>query len=219
MCVDRPRRPHGIHEAAAIASRAGDARLYVTRKPGMSSLLEPDPSVVGRFSHAGRFQVVESTHVPTLPLDSAASTHDFEDACFLKIDTQGTELDILRSGERLLPSVLGVEVEVSFSAFYRGQALFADVDAFLRERGFKLFLLHRTNMRHAHTRRDLFSRRVTVYGHALYFRDSATLDPAGRRVCSDCCWHSAISTSRSRLPALISWRKWNGSPWSRHVRR
>lgn len=165
---------------AAIAGRAGDAELYVTQKPGMSSLLEPDMAVVDRFARAQRFQTIRTETVPTLPLDAAASTHGFADACFLKIDTQGTELEILRSGEELIRTVLGIKIEVSFYPLYRGQALFADVDAFLRQRGFELFLLNRINLRHANARPDLFSRRVTVYGHALYFRKPTPQDAAAR---------------------------------------
>jgi FkbM family methyltransferase len=155
---------------SAIAPVSGTASLYQTRKPGMSSLLVPDSMVVRQFARAGRFEVVGCTQVPTIPLDGAAVRYGFTDACFLKLDTQGTELDILRSGETLLSSVRGVEVEASFRAFYRGQPLFADVDAFLREHGFELFLLNRTNIRHMTARPDLVSRRVTVYADALYFR-------------------------------------------------
>jgi len=165
---------------AAIAAQMGTATLYLTQKPGMSSLLEPDPTVVQQFVRSGRFAVVGSTQVPTLSLDEAATEYGFIDASFLKIDTQGTELEILRSGDALLKSLLGVRVEVSFRAFYREQPLFGDVDAFLRGRGFELFLLSRTNLRHAPARADLISRRVTAYGQALYFRDGTGLDSPRR---------------------------------------
>jgi FkbM family methyltransferase len=165
---------------AAIAARTGTATLYLTRKAGMSSLLEPNRSVVEKFVRSARFGVVGSTQVAAVTLDEAAINYGFTDASFLKIDTQGTELEILRSGDRLLKSVVGVRVEVSFRAFYREQPLFGDVDAFLRDRGFELFLLNRTNLRHAPARPDVISRRVTVYGQALYFRDVAALDWPGR---------------------------------------
>ncbi|ACF14588.1 conserved hypothetical protein [Chloroherpeton thalassium ATCC 35110] len=58
---------------------------------------------------------------------------------FIKLDTQGTELDILKGGVKTLGNVLGIEVEVSFSEIYKYQSLFSDVSDFLREQGFEFF--------------------------------------------------------------------------------
>lgn len=165
---------------AAIGGSIGDAPMYVTKKAGMSSLLEPDPAVVQRFVRSDRFEVIGSVRVPTLTLDAAAAAHAFTDACFLKLDTQGTELDILRSGPDVMRTVVGVSVEMAFRPFYRGQPVFGEVDAFLRALGFELFQLERTNVRHAPAHLDLVSERVTTYAHALYFREAASSDAAGR---------------------------------------
>jgi FkbM family methyltransferase len=156
---------------AAIARHEGAATLYVTRKPGLSSLLPPDPEITRRFPACEKYEVVRSVDVPTLPLDTAAERYAFTDGCFLKLDTQGTELDILQSGERLLSGTLAVRVEVSFYPFYRGQPLFADVDAYLRTRGFALLSLQRTNLRAAGYSPDVYSRRVTAWAHCLYVRE------------------------------------------------
>jgi len=160
---------------AAIGS-GSSVVLHLTHKPGMSSLLEPNPAVVARFVRGGRFRVVDRINVSTLSLDAAAASYHFSDACFLKLDTQGTELDILRSGNELVSSVLGVRVEVAFYQFYRGQPLFGEVDAFLRAHGFELFILNRTNVRHAPAQPDVISRRVTIYAQALYFREARTAE-------------------------------------------
>jgi FkbM family methyltransferase len=160
----------------AIASTRGDADLHVTQQPGMSSLLEPDPAVVGRYYVASKFEVVKVVQVRTLPLDEAASVYDFSDAAFLKLDTQGTELDILRSGERLVDGpVMGVYTEASFHAFYKGQALFADIDAHLRQHGFELFSLSRTLLRRAGYMPSRYSTRVVAWAHCLYLREPETL--------------------------------------------
>jgi FkbM family methyltransferase len=161
---------------AAIAAEAGEATLYLTAQPGMSSLLEPDPDVAGRFVKAEAFEVVGASRVPTLPLDLAASRYGFEDACFLKIDTQGTELEILRSGPKLLSKTVAVYTEALFHPFYKGQPLFADVDAHLRGAGFRLAELRRTGLRGAGFRHDLYSERQTTWAHCLFLRDPATLD-------------------------------------------
>jgi hypothetical protein len=108
-------------------------------------------------------------------LDVAATAGGFTDACFLKLDTQGTELEILRSGAALLPSVLGVKVEASFRPYYRGQALFSDVDTYLRGHGFELFALERAHFRRTGYRPRLYSRRGLAWAHCLYLREPAGL--------------------------------------------
>jgi FkbM family methyltransferase len=160
----------------AMASQSGDATLWITEQPGMSSLLEPDPRVTSRFYLGPKFAVANKQMVPTTSLDAAAKRYGFEDACFLKVDTQGTELDILRSGAALVEGPLvGVHVETLFQPFYKGQSLFADVDQHLRAHGFSLFLLSRTSLRRAGYRPDLYSKRVVAWAHCLYLREPATL--------------------------------------------
>lgn len=171
----------------AIAPVEGTATLYFTAKAGMSSLLEPDPAVVRRLCLAPRFKVTSTAEVPTVPLDTAAARYGFEDASFLKIDTQGTELEILQSGRALVGrSVLGIYTESLFQPIYRNQTLFADVDTHLRAQGFTLFSVNRTLLRRRHHRADLFSRRMAAWVHALYLREPSTVavpgsGEAGRR--------------------------------------
>lgn len=165
----------------AIASRRGEAHLYMTHQPGMSSLLEPDLEVTKRFYLAAKFRVATVTKVPTVPLDDAASAYGFTDACFVKLDTQGTELEILQSGSRLLrESLLGVHTESLFHPFYKEQSLFADVDRYLRQNGFSLFSLSRTSLRRSGYRQSVYSKRVIAWAHCLYFREPETLLSADR---------------------------------------
>jgi FkbM family methyltransferase len=160
----------------AIATRRGLSSLHLTRAAGMSSLLPPDGAVAGRTHMAGKFAVVSVSEVPTIPLDDAARRYAFEDATFLKLDTQGSELDILQSGDRLVrESLVGVHTELWFQPFYTGQPLFADVDAHLRARGFSLFTLSRTALRRAGYRPALYSKRMVAWAHCLYMREPATL--------------------------------------------
>src|SRR5207245_10904604 len=57
----------------------------------------------------------------------------------IKLDTQGTEIDLLRGGEKCLRrSIFAVEAEVAFLPFYKNQALFTDVHNYLSGLGFQL---------------------------------------------------------------------------------
>jgi hypothetical protein len=119
--------------------------------------------------------VVSTIDVRCVTLDQAASRYGFEDAAFLKLDTQGTELDILRSGGQLMASLLGIHLEVSFQPFYSGQAIFHDVDAYLVQQGFTLRALNRTMLRRAGYRATIYSKRDVTWAHCLYLREPAAI--------------------------------------------
>ncbi len=172
--------------AEAVGRARGLANLYLTENPGMSSLLEPDPAVVRRLCVWRKFRVQSVSQVPVVPLDEAAERHGFLDAAFLKLDTQGTELDILQGGARILESAVGIYTEAAFQPLYKGQALFSDLDGYLRSQGFTLFSLDRTMLRRARFSKPMFSRRMVAWAHCLYLREPETLADAkgdpGRRL-------------------------------------
>lgn len=61
---------------------------------------------------------------------------------FLKLDTEGSELDILRGAEITLAStILGVRIEALFVEIYKGCPLFGDIHKFMLSRGFELLNL------------------------------------------------------------------------------
>jgi hypothetical protein len=81
--------------------------------------------------------------VETVSLDAACARESLPAADFLKIDTQGSELDILRGAEQSLKAAAMVELEVEFVEVYKGQPLFHDVSQFMADRGFELLYLNR----------------------------------------------------------------------------
>ncbi len=126
----------------AVSDAEGATPLDILNAHYSSSLLKPLPEVGGsgqRLDLTVRERVtVAKKTLDTLVADAGMpATIDL-----LKIDTQGTELQVLRGAERVLPRVRLIWVEVSFVALYEGSALFADVHAFLRSRGFRLYSIH-----------------------------------------------------------------------------
>jgi hypothetical protein len=77
-------------------------------------------------------------------LDQIVERLDFPTIDLLKIDTDGYELDVLRGATQTLDrGCLAVEVEVQFHGKTDDQAnVFANIDAFLRRRGFTLMKLN-----------------------------------------------------------------------------
>lgn len=148
----------------AVGRSTTNRQFFVTEAPELSSLLEPLTEVVGRPG----WRVKHVEHVDTISLDALAARDELPQPIdFLKLDTQGSELEILRSGgETVLNGVLGVGVEVEFRELYRQQPRFSEIEQYLRDQGFELMLLEP-----AHLRTDWpLARKRTSYADALFLR-------------------------------------------------
>ena len=112
--------------------------LHICAAPGMTSLLAPDPAVLSLFHGFPQWGRVMATEtVSTRRMDDVPQT---DGADLLKLDVQGAELMILRHAEQRLSRALVIQAEVEFLPLYRHQPLFADVESFLRQKG---FIFHR----------------------------------------------------------------------------
>jgi len=122
----------------AVAGRSGVATLCRTRSPHCSSLLEPRHAWLERFRYRDLFLEEGRTEVACVTLDEAAKEHDLR-ADVLKLDSQGLERPILETAGALLDDLLCLDVEAGFVENYVGESTLADVDPFLRARGFLMF--------------------------------------------------------------------------------
>jgi FkbM family methyltransferase len=117
----------------ALSDAEKTVPLHLCRKPTTSSLYEPNIQFLGRFPDAKRFDIMDTTDLDCVTLDSLNLTK----IDFLKIDIQGAENDVLKGASHSLNSILGLELEVEFLEIYTGQALFGDVCKELSEKGFE----------------------------------------------------------------------------------
>lgn len=116
----------------------GRHTLHITRAPGMTSLLEPNPELLAHFHGFPEWGRVERTEeVETRRLDDLTEIDGID---YLKIDIQGAELMAFENGIERLKECLVIHTEVEFLPMYKEQPLFAEVERFLREQG---FLFHR----------------------------------------------------------------------------
>ena len=134
-------RRHGPYRYFPVfVGDGGPATFHVTRYPGCASLLEPDPMMIDLFATIGttpgaNFHVVHSETVQTKRLDDFGPELVID---LLKLDVQGSELDILRHGTGKLSETVVIESEVEFVPIYKNQALFGDIQCFLSDHGFML---------------------------------------------------------------------------------
>lgn len=115
--------------------RGGPATFHATNWVYTGSLLEPDPALLDHFQMLNEVVLLTGKHaVDTQRLDDIGEVQAMD---FLKVDVQGGELAVLEGAERLLRECLVIQAEVEFVQLYKDQPLFADVDSFLRARGFQ----------------------------------------------------------------------------------
>jgi FkbM family methyltransferase len=179
--------------AAALGRHSGPAEFHRTRAAMCSSLYRPDPEVSDRYPVLEAMRQVSTDPLQLTTLEEWAHANDVDNIRFLKLDTQGSELDILEGAGSLLDDCLGIEVEVEFSPLYVGQPLFADIDAYLRQKDFVLWRLGDLTHYSANPARQRLRRREHAYydnlhvsaqagngrlmwGNALYFRDYRDLE-------------------------------------------
>lgn len=99
------------------------------------SLFEPNTPLLEKFQNLAELMTPVATHpVSTVRVDDIS---EIEDVDYIKIDVQGGELAVFQNASRSLSEALLIQTEVEFVEFYKGQPLFADVDTYLRGKGFQ----------------------------------------------------------------------------------
>jgi FkbM family methyltransferase len=140
-CARRQRdSPSNLHwYPIALAGTTGRREFYVLNRATGSSLYPPNDEVILEYSgraYAGVRRVVE---VDCMSLPDFLTEHQRPTPSLMKLDTQGTELEILSSlTPRQLEGLLCVEVEVEFLELYKGQPTFGELHAFMQRNGFRL---------------------------------------------------------------------------------
>ncbi len=152
---------------AVLGEQAGPATLHVTSDPGCSSLLLPSAEAQAIPDLGYRLRVQRTLTLTLTRADDVFAREGLPQPDFLKIDTQGTELAILKGFGSLLDRVVGLEIECEFFAVYQGQPLIVEICEWLRERGFALEAL-RPN--------GLYGRGI-LDANAFFVRRSEFLDP------------------------------------------
>ena len=187
----------------ALAGTTGTRRFHVLNRSTGSSLFPPNTAVLGQFSTVEYHGLREVIDVDCLSLADFLDRYDRQVPDLVKLDTQGSELEILASlKEEQWDQVLFVETEVEFRELYEGQPLFCDLDRAMKARGFDLLDL-RTHRAYyaAHGRENGYLRRHlgTAVGSS---RLSAQL-VAGDALYARNPQHPAVLRSRRTVAAYI----------------
>jgi FkbM family methyltransferase len=130
-----------------LFDKEGSQKLYVTNKKECSSLFQPN---VELFEHMKswptnywsntaykRFKLDYITDVNVSRLDNIIPS-DVKVIDLIKLDTQGSEYEILKGCGDLLNKTKKIICEVEFIELYKGQKLYNDINEYLQQYGFNL---------------------------------------------------------------------------------
>jgi len=112
-------------------------------KPVVFNIFEHGPSSsvlsstnTGKEHHGKKYETKRKVEVDQVRIDCILPDIEID---FMKLDLQGYETEALKGCENILDKIKMITLEISFVSMYDGQALFGDIDVFLRERNFGLF--------------------------------------------------------------------------------
>ena len=169
---------------ACIGAPDQEQIFHLNRDPCTSSLLKLAPEYSNYYLEIENYDYVMGDAISTVreekvfteALDQIIKSKNLPICDFLSIDTQGSELEILRGAEETLKDCVGVKLEVAFERRYAGQPLFGEIDVFMRDHGFKFIRF--TDFKEWAPRTlasDLRGTKLHVETDAIYFRSPESL--------------------------------------------
>ena len=124
-------------------------RPFLSNRGGanQTSSFLPPAAVVEHSYPAHAFELESTIDVETTTLDDYCNENRIEHIHALKLDTQGTELEILRGSTAMLAkrAITMAYVEVLFAPLYEGNALYHEIAWFMDAHGMDLFRIYHMN--------------------------------------------------------------------------
>jgi len=131
-----------------LYSVPGTFDLYLMANPSMCSLLKPDEKLLDEYFDGitefkewrKQLKIVDTKKIEATTIDTLISEKNINTIDYLKIDTQGTELEILKGAPNSLKNkkILVIKTEFAFIPLYKSQPVFSEIDLYLKDFGYKL---------------------------------------------------------------------------------
>jgi FkbM family methyltransferase len=119
----------------AFISDGSVKTLYLAEAmSGMTSLKKPNLTALKFFNNFENFgKILKEELVQTKKLDDVDQIPSID---FLKMDIQGSELDVMKNGMEKLKDCLAIQIEVSYIPLYESQPTFGEIDVYMRSNGY-----------------------------------------------------------------------------------
>ena len=142
-----------------ISNIAKPRKIIITKSSDNSSLLPPSEDQISLSKNKSLpmdYEIVESIKLDSVPINKKKNI-------LLKIDVQGLELEVLKSGANNIKNIKYIIIECSHYELYEGQNLWFDINEFLISNNFEL--LYRYN--------DIFLKNKIVQYDFVYKNSNA----------------------------------------------
>jgi FkbM family methyltransferase len=84
--------------------------------------------------------------LPSITLDHYCKNNRIDKIDFLKIDTEGHDLNVLEGGHYILPQTSFIQVEASMNFYNKYHVSFEEIHTFMHKKGFLLFKIYDQSM-------------------------------------------------------------------------
>ena len=148
-----------------LYSNEVEVDFYHTNFSHCSSIYKPSQSFINRYEKLrDSFDVNQTKRYKTTTLDNLK----LDGVSYIKIDTQGSELDILKGAQKTLENAIALEIEIEFDKFYEDQPLFDEIFKFMHNKGFEL--IDFTHFSRIRADSDSLNRGKLVSADAVFFK-------------------------------------------------
>lgn len=138
--INLVKNKNAMYFNTALYDKKTTLDFYIMRDRALSSVFKPNRKFLDNFPDNSRYDILQTIRIPVDTLDNIINGNNNIDVDFIKLDTQGSELSILKGASCILNSfITGLEIEAEFVPLYEDQPLFCEVNEFVRKLGFQLF--------------------------------------------------------------------------------
>ena len=159
----------------ALSNSKSLKKIYCCLDSEKSSLYRPNFDFLKQFKNPERYSIKKIQTIKTDTIDN----QKINNADFLKLDTQGSELDIIKGGKFFLRKCLGIEVEVEFQKIYKNQPLFGDINNILEKNGFEF--VDFTEKTYWSYSNDNLAGSKLIFANALYLKKKNLLKAMSKK--------------------------------------
>jgi FkbM family methyltransferase len=143
---------------AALAESEGTATFHQLRHPAGSSLLRPWTGIASEFA-ANSWDIIGEVNVNKISYDQLVASE--AEVSILKLDIQGSEMNVLNNSREGLQRTKSVIMEVTFTPHYENDSGFPELHHLMAQKGFGLYRLSTPYDRGARA----------LYADAVYVRE------------------------------------------------
>lgn len=121
------------YEIACLSNESKEVKLYINRKNMICTGVSYYQEQTIHYSPED-YMLAETKLLDDVVLKRFGKQKAFE---FIKMDTQGSELDIIRGGMKTIEQAKHIQIEVTLIEYNKGSPLIGEVVSFMKEIGFR----------------------------------------------------------------------------------